>query len=314
MANGKVYQDPVLTQISQDYKNSNDAFLAEKIAPIVNVDKKTGVYFEYGKESLRKPVSTLRTGHAATPVFEYSVIKRTYGPLHEHDLKVGITRDEYNMYSDPLSPETDAVNNLNQAMSIEKEVNLSTKLSDTTVITQNVNLATVPTNQWNDYANSSPFTDIQTGITSLQTNGLTPPNTIFMGYQVWAQLVNHPDLLDRVKFSSLGVLTTDLLARLFSTAGITNVWVGAAVYNSAQEGLTASNGFAWGKHFWLAYVTPTPGLRTLNGAYTLTQSQGKYVDRWDEQDGKVTWIRNNDYYEQKLVGVEAFYLIKNAVA
>lgn len=313
MANGPFYQDRVLTQISQDYKNAAETFLAEKIFPILNVDKKTGVYFEYGKESLRKPVSTLRTGHAKTPIFEYSTIKRSYGPLSEHDLKIGITRDEYQMYDDPLSPETDAVNNLNQAMMIEKEINLSAVLSNTSVITQNVNLGPVPTSQWNDYSNSNPFNDIQTGITQMVTNGLTAPNSIFMGYQVWAQLVNHPDLLDRVKWSAKGVMTTDLLASLFSTAGIKNVWVGQAVYNSSAEGLAATNGFAWGKNFWLAYVTDTPGLRTLNGGYTLTVANGKYVDRWDDQDGKVSWIRNNDYYEQKVVGAEAFYLIQNAV-
>jgi hypothetical protein len=314
MANGPYFQDPVLTQISQDYKNAPGTFLAEQIFPIVNVDKKTGVYFQYGKESLRKPVSTLRTGHAATPVFEYSTLKVPYGPLAEHDLKVGITRDEYLMYDDPLNPETDAVNNLNQAMQIEKEINLSAVMSNTSVITQNTNLGTVPTSQWNDYGNSNPFNDIQLGITQMITNGLTAPNSIFMGYQVWAQLVNHPDLLDRVKWSAKGVMTTDLLASLFSTAGITNVWVGQAVYNSAAEGLTATNGFAWGKNFWLGYVTTTPGLRTLNGGYTLTIANGKYVDRWDEADGKVSWIRNNDYYQQFVVGAEAFYLIQNAVA
>jgi hypothetical protein len=105
-----------------------------------------------------------------------------------------------------------------------------------------------------------------------------------------------------------------MVKTLFADKGITNVFIGKSAYDSAAEGVTATNGFAWGKHFWLGYVNPTPALRQVNGGYTLVQKDARFVDKWEDKDEKVNWIRNNDYYEQKLVGVEAFYLIKNAVA
>ena len=39
-----------------------------------------------------------------------------------------------------------------------------------------------------------------------------------MGYDVWSQLINHPDLLDRVKWSSLGVMTRDLMLQLIAVS------------------------------------------------------------------------------------------------
>lgn len=309
--NGKVYVDQALTDISNAYRNDTGKFIAEKIFPVVNVGKKTGIYFEYNKENLRSPTSTLRTGRGSTPVAEFAVSQKTYGPLSEHDLKTFITKEEYDMYVSPLDPETDAVNFLNEKMLIEKEVALAAKLSNTSTITNHTTLGT----QWNASTPAGhPFIDIETGINTMQKQGLVAPNTIFMGYDVWSQLKNHPDLLDRVKYSSLGTLTTELFANLFGDMGITNVMVGSAVYDSSNEGGTASNGYIWGKNLWLAYVTPTPGIRRLNGGYTLVLDNGRYVDRWDDQDEKVTWIRNNDYYEQKLVGAEAFYLFDSCVA
>lgn len=312
MANGLWYVDQALTSISQMYVNDDSSFIAEKIFPVITVDQPTGVYWTYGKEGLKKPVSTLRTGRGSTPEASYSRTKSTYGPLKEHDLKDFLTFDEMKQYQNPLDPETDTVIFLNQQMAIEREVALATTLADTATITQNTTLT--GGNQWSDFANSNPFTDITAGITTQIKNGLKPPNTIFMGWEVMAQLANHPDFLDRIKYNSLGVVTSEMVKQLFADKGITQIYVGQSVYDTALEGQTATNGFAWGKHFWLGYVNPTPALRQVNGGYTLVQKDARYVDRWVDQDEKVNWIRNNDYYEQKLVGVEAFYLIKNAVA
>lgn len=316
MASGVAYQDPALTQISQMFVNNDESFIAEKIFPIITVDTPTGVYWTYGKETIKKPISTLRTGRGSTPEASFSRTKANFGPLKEHDLKDYITWEEKKTVNaggtGALDLETDAVIFLNQQMAIEKEVALATLLSNTSNVTNNTTLT--GGNQWSDYANSNPFVDITTGITTMIKQGLKPPNTIFMGWEVWAQLANHPDLLDRVKFNQLGVLTTSLLGNMFADKGITSIYVGQSVYDSAVEGLTATNTFAWGKNFWLGYVNPTPALRQVNGGYTLTLKDGKYVDRWEEQDEKLDWIRNNDFYEQKLVGPEVFYLVKNAVA
>lgn len=311
MANGPYYVDQALTTFSQAYRNQPDKFISEKLFPDLPVDFASGIYWEYNRENLKKPVDTTRTGHGKTPVATYSKKKKNFGPLQEHDLKTDITRDEYKMTQNPLDPEMDAVNFLNEQMSIEKESKLSALLSNTSVITQNA----APATQWNAATGAGhPFLDIETGIIQQKKYGLISPNTIFMGYEVWSQLKNHPDLLTRVQYSQLAAMTTGLFKDLFADNGIANILVGEAVADVAAEGVTASNSFLWGKNLWLGYISPTPGLRAVNGGYTLTLKDGKYVDRWDDQDEKVTWIRNNDYYEQKLVGPEAFYMITGAVA
>lgn len=307
------YIDPALTQISLAYRNDPNNFIQDVVAPTLMVPKVTGWIWKYNKENLKTPVDTTRTGFSKTKVTSYSRTKLAYGPLQEHDLKIRLGKDELDMTDSPLDAQRDAVLHLNEQMALEKEIALAATLADTAVITQNTTLS--GNDQWSDYANSDPFDDIKAASQDIKKYGLRPANTVFMSAEVWATLQNHPDFLDRIKYSGLGSLTEEKFAQLIQPqTGITRVVIANAVYDTTAEGLTASNSFVWGKHFWLAYVNPTPGINQLNGAYTLTKENGRYVDTWVDQDEKATNIRNNDYYEQYIVGAEAFYLVKNAVA
>lgn len=304
--------DIPLTNVSQAYRNDPTMFIAEQVAPPVPVSKKNFNIYFYGKENLKKVVDDTRTRFGATKQAQQSVSSKPFGPLRGHELMDGIDFDQDVMTEAPLDFEIDIVNFLSEQMAITKEVAVATLMSSTSNLTQNTTLS--GTSQWSDYANSTPFEDLKTASQQQRLFGLRPANTMWMSFYTFSVLQQHPDLVERVKYSTLGILTQEMMQNLFSQFGITRLIVSSAVYDTAGEGLTASNSFIWGKHVWLGYITPTPGLRTVNGAYTFTLENGRYVDSWFDQLKKTKWIRNNDYYIPQLVGPEAFYLILNAVA
>lgn len=308
--NGQVYIDQALTSFSQQYRNDPAGFIQDVVAPMVPVQRKTGKYAYYDKSSLKTPVSSLRTGEAKTARASFSVQWKSYDELLEHALKDGITKDVYEQYLSPLDPEQDTVTYLMDQLQLEREVKLAAKISDTNTVTQNA----APSVQWNATTGAgSPFLDIEAGVSNMQLNGLNAPNQIVMGYQVWSQLKNHPDLLDRVKFSQLGVLTTELFTSIFSDSGITSTIVARAVYDTTAEGIAASNSYIVGKNLWLIYNSP-PSLRSVNFMKTLVLENGRYVDSWVSQDRKTSYFRVNDYYSQFVIGPEAIYMITGAVA
>lgn len=307
---GQIYLDSALTSFSQQYRNDPDGFIQDVVAPMVPVQRKTGKYAYYPKSNLKAPVNSLRTGESKTARANFSVQWKSYDELNEHALKDGITKDVYEQYMAPLDPEQDTITYLMDQMQMEREIKLAAKISDTGTVTQNAS----PSAQWNATTGAgSPFLDIEAGISTMLLNGLNAPNTIVMGYQVWSQLKNHPDLLDRVKYSQLGVLTTELFTSIFSNSGISKTVVARAVYDSAGEGLTATSTFIVGKNLWLIYNTP-PKLRSVNFMKTLVLENGRYVDSWVNQDRKTTYFRVNDYYDQFVIGPEAIYMITGAVA
>ena len=308
---GQYYVNEPLTIMSQAYLNPAANYIQDIVAPLLPVSKPTGNYAYYDKTSLKQPTSLLRSGTAKTPIGEWSTSYKTFGPLNERAEKIAVTYDELEFAMPPIDPQQDAVMKALNDMALDRERNLAAAMGNTAIITQ----YGAPATQWNASTGAgNPFNDIETAVVQVMTNGIMPPNTIWMGYNVWSQLKNHPDLLDRIKWSSLGTLSEETFTSLFAPSGITKVVVGRAIYDSAAEGVAESAGFIWGNNLWVGYVTDSPGLRTVNGFYTFYIPQKRYVDTYNDQDRKTLWVRTNDYYDQYLVGPETIYMVQNAVA
>jgi hypothetical protein len=303
------YVDRILTQVSVAYKNDANSFVAEKVFPTVMVEKRTGKYFTYDKANLRS-VNSKRTGKAYAKEIEFGLSKTDYGPLHEHSLRKFIENDEFDQADDPYNPRIDTTSVLTEGLLIEKEVGLATTLLDTATVTNNTTKS--GTSQWNDYSNSDPFSDITTAIKTVKEASLLTPNTLVLSWPVWLRLRNHPDLIERVKYSSLGMLTTSLLQELFPE--VQNVVIAGAMYNSANEGATDSLGYVWGTSAWLMNIAPVPALRTVSAGYHLQLKAARQVENWRREDNKGEYVQVTDYYAPQLVAAAGIYLIKNAVA
>jgi hypothetical protein len=92
-------------------------------------------------------------------------------------------------------------------------------------------------------------------------------NTLVLGYETFRQLKNHPDLVDRIKYTSSQTITTDMLAAMFD---IPRVMVAKAVKATNNEGAAEAYSFAYGKGALLTHVAPNPGLMTPSAGYTFS--------------------------------------------
>lgn len=298
--------DQALTNMSVGYENGQ--LIGTQLMPRVMVSSRQGFYFTFDRTKFRVEDSR-RTGTSRANRVASGMTKTAFGPLVEHSLEEAIEYDVRDSYPTPHDARVDATEEVTALLELGLEQEIATMLTNTAVITQNITLS--GNDQFSDYANSDPFSVIQTGIDTVKLASGVMVNAVAMGYQVWAKLRHHPDLLGRLSVSTVRVLTPQLFADLI---GVEKVFIGDAVYNSADEGQAVSMGYVWGKHMLLAHIQPTPGIKKLSLGYTLQLEDARYVDRWDEPWVKSEFVRANDYYEPKIVAVEAGYLIKNAVA
>ena len=106
------------------------------------------------------------------------------------------------------------------------------------------------------------------------------PNTLVLSPFAFNALKNHEDILDRIKYTQKGIVTTDLLATLFE---VQHVYVAWSVVNSAAKGATDSVSFIMGKHALLCYANPSPALRKPSAGYifawTGLEGAGAYGNR-----------------------------------
>lgn len=305
----QTYVDPLLTDVSIRY--TNESFIATQVFPDLPVRKDIDKVFKFDKTNLRKPASTAREGFARANRIDYGLTQITTPALTEASLEIGITNAVMDNYDAPLVPMVAATNTVTEQILVEKEYLLSTFLNNSGNLTQGTTLS--GNAQWSAYSTSNPFGDIQTGKTTVKQNSGKNPNVIVFGRQVYDQLVNHPNVTDRIKYTARADIATitNALADLF---GVQKVIIGESIYNSAAPGATDNVSFIWGKFCVIAYIADLPALETVSLGYHLYRPSERYVDTWYEQEIKTTIVRCNDYYTRFLMAVEAGYLIQTAVA
>ena len=297
--------DPALSNVSVKY--SNDSFIADLIFPVMPVSKQTGKYYVYDKANLRVDKTNRAVGSGANEV-DFGLSTASFA-CDDHALK-GFVADEIQDQAEvALNPLIDETEMLTEKLMLDREVNLAAILNATGTMTQNTTLS--GTSQWSDYSNSDPIGDIRTARTTVHAATFKKPNTLILGKQVFDMLCDHPDIVERVKYSALGVITEELLARVFQ---LEKVLVGEAGKNSAVQGQTDSLAYVWGKHAVVAYIAPKVGLKTLTLGITFTYKT-RMVKRWRDEDREGTYVRiGQDNYVQKLVAVGCGYLVYNALA
>lgn len=305
MTQSDVVVDPALSNVSVKY--SNDTFIADMVFPVLKVAKQTGKYFVYDKSNLRID-KTLRAAGSGANEVEHNQTTASF-ITEDHALKEFVPDEIQDQAEAALDPLIDATESVTEKLMLDRELALATILANTANVTQNTTLS--GTSQWSDYSNSSPISDVRTARTTVHQNTFKKPNTLVLGKQVFDMLIEHPEIIERVKYSQMGVITAEILARVFQ---VEKVLIGEAGYNGAAEGQTDSLSYVWGKHAWVMYIAPAVRLKTIT--FGLTFAYGlRQVKRWYEEDREGTYVRvGKDNYQHKIVAVGAGYLIKNAIA
>ena len=151
--------DKVLTNMSVAYHN--DDLIAEKIFPRLEVPGRTGFYYTFDKSKFRIENSE-RTGVSRAKRVSYGMTKTAFGPLLEQSLEEAIEYEVRDTYPTPHDARVDATEDVSERLDLGHEKAVADIAFSATYITNNVTLS--GTDQWSDYANSDPFSDIQTGI------------------------------------------------------------------------------------------------------------------------------------------------------
>ena len=266
-----VHVDAILTNISVAYMQKADNFIADKVFPVVPVDKKSDKFFVYTKNDWFRDEAQRRADGTESAGSGYNLTTGTYAAdVFAFHKDVG---DQTVANADaPLNPLREATEFVTNRMLLRKELQFVSDFFTTGVWADDVTgVAGAPssgqTKQWSDYTSSDPIDDIEEAKSEILGNTGMAPNTLVLGYEVFRQLKNHPDLVDRIKYTSSQTITEDMLARMFD---LDRVLVARAVKATNNEGAAEAYGFAYGKAAALYYVAPSPGLLTPSAGYTFS--------------------------------------------
>lgn len=168
-----------------------------------------------------------------------------------------------------------------------------------------------------DNVNSTPIEDIRAQWYVIAQNTGQLPNSLVLGPNTYKRLQDHPDILDRIKYTQTAIVTQGLIA---SVLDLQRVEVLFGVRNTAAEGAAGSYSFNAGNHALLVYAAPAPGLYQPSAGYTFTWSglNGNAfpiaISRFDIPEKKVERIEGETAFDYKRVSTALGKFFLSAVA
>ena len=279
----KTHIDQALTNISVAYIQEENAFIADKVFPIVPVQRQSDLYFVYDKETFFLDEAAERGNGEESKGGDYNVEQsepyfcRVYA--YHKDLT---DRDRLNM-DNPLNADRDAAKFVTQKLLLKRERDfVETFLKEGKWGVDVEGVESNPTGnqciKWNKPL-SNIISDIRKYKREMLENTGFEPNTLVLSRGAYDALCDHEDILDRIKYTQKGQVTKDLIASLLE---VPNVYVSNAVYKT-QKGEEGQMSFVSKNNALLCYVTNMPSLQTPSAGYifawTGLEGSGAYANR-----------------------------------
>lgn len=310
-----LHVDKLLTNMSIGYVQEQDAYIALRAVPVVPVQKQTDKIAEYNQgdwlrdepDILRAPgTRAVEDGYAVTTSTTYTCINREIGK--------SLSVEELANQDQPFDGERDAAMFLMERILRRVEKITAANIFATGKWTTDL----TPSTLW-DVNTSDPLKDIEVGMDSVRSKIGRRPNTAIIGAAAWKSLRIHPDIVDRIKYTSRDAATVELVANLIGVPA-NRFFVGGTVENTANEGATATIADIWGKHMLLAYMSLQPSLHQPSGAYHFSWNLNNAVvatlrfDRRQDEERALKLVQSTYLDVAKLLVANAGYFLNAVVS
>ena len=270
-----IHIDKALTNISLKYMQDPANFIADRVFPTVPVQKQSDRYFRYHRDDWFRDDARLRAMGTESAGGDYDIDNTPSYFCQKYAFHRDIHEEERANSDDPLTPDETAVEFVVGKILLNKENNWTKTFFRQGVWEQEYE-GGQDVARWDDYAVSDPVSDIAIASTNMMEITGQRPNTLVLGRRVYDALRQHPDVLDRIKFTQRGIITLDILGAFFD---IDRILVCNAIQNLAPKvGKPQVAGqppedhhdmkFIQGSHALLCYTIPNPRLQAATAGYT----------------------------------------------
>lgn len=308
-----VHIDETLTQFAVAFIQDTNLYIATKVFPIVRVDKQSNRYIIWNKNDWFRDEAQKRTDSTESAGSGFRLSSDTYfadvWAFHK-DLGSQVRANQ----DAGLNLEQAAVRFVTQRILLRQELQWVTDYFTTGVWATDT---TVPF-QWSDYAQSDPIEDFESAKETMASTTGFLANTAVFGYSAMRRLKNHPDIVDRIKYTGTGArnVTEQVVAEIL---GLDNVYVARAIKATNVEGETEAYSFTHGKHAWLGYVNPNPAADAPSAGLTFNWDYAGYgtsvtIDTFEIREKKTTRYEGEAAWDNKVVASDLGVFFPNVVA
>lgn len=305
-----VHQNATLSAMSVQY--ANEEYIGEQLMPIVQVAKKSDVYYIYDKRArLAYPDDALGERAQANEISDSrstaSYLCKVYGYENFLDAETLENQDA------PLNEMMDLVEAILEGLAFRRELRIASAL--TTSANYGSNTAAISAgNRWDTASGGTIIKNIQDAVKNVWMGRGQTELVAFTSYDVYLAMSRNPAILDLFKYngSSPGLATPDMIAKFF---GLSRLLVGKARKDTANEGQSASYSRVWSDVFGVLRVAARPSIRTAAFGYTLRHGVQSSTQWFDQRPGKSGgyWAKCSVSEDHKIVASDTGYLLTTVI-
>ena len=327
-----VHVDQPLTNISIAFLQNASNFVASQVFPNLPVQKQSDLYYVFdrgyfNRDEARKRAPGTEAAKVGFDLETASYFADVWAIKHVIPDQVAANADAV------ISLERAAAELVTHKLLIRREKDWASSYftsgvwgTDVTgVADSTAGPGTDEVVQWSDQTSGDPIGNVRSAKTDLMESTGFMPNTMVMSQRVLDALVDHPDIVDRIKYSggvgpsNPAITTEQALGQLF---GIPRILVMRGIENTAAEGDTNVHSFIGGKNALLCYAAPTPGVMTPSAGYTFswqgylnqTNTFGMATKRRYRDEIEATEVEGALAFDHKMVAAEMGLLWSDIVA
>ena len=273
---GDVHVQAALTNLSVAFSQGAEAFKSGRVFPTVAVSKQSDKYHVINRNDWLRADAQQRAPGAESAGGGYGISQNPYY-ADRYAIHLDID-DPTRANTDPAlsNLDADATNYVTEQILLKQEKLFVTDFMGSTGAvwdgassSTDMTGAAAPSSttssflKWSDIA-STPIEDLRGEKNSIAKNTGKMANVLAQGPTVQAALADHPDILDRIKYTERGIVTDGLLASLF---GLSDVVTFFATNDTAVEAAAESMSFLTGTEALLCHSPQSAGLRTASAGY-----------------------------------------------
>jgi len=325
-AESDVHVNGPLTNMSVAYIQNASNFIASRVFPNIPVTKQSDAYYSYDRGYFNKDEAAVRAPSTESKGGGYAIDANSSYYCKVYAFHKDIDDQVRSNADSVLQLDREATEYVTKKMLIRKEKDWATSYFATGIWTTDIaGVSGTPTTgeakQWNDAA-STPIEDVTAGKTVVMQSTGFDPNTLVIGREVWDQLKNHPDIIDRVKAGQTpNGPAMGLLQSVAMIMELERILVMQSIENTAEEGATNSHAFIGGKKALLCYSAPTPGIMTPSAGYTFSWAgmngagnDGMRIKRFRREAIESDRVEGQMAFDQKLISADLGYFFNDIVA
>jgi len=318
--------DVLLSNMSIAYMNEPSSYIAEKAFPVVYSNKQSNKYAVYNKYDWFRDEAQKRAPLTESAGGGYAL--ETPGTFYcdEYAYHKDYSDDDSDNADDVFNLDDDSTEYCVEKLRLSRERRWATAYFGASI--WGTDLAgqtdTPGSNEFKcwDLAASTPIDDVDAAKAIVRTATGLLPNTLIVAEKVHMALKNNASVLDRFKYTQAGIITEQLLARVFE---IKNYLVGRAIYAASPEGSESLSYILTQYDALLVYAAPTPSRRRPSGGYTFRWRRPRYggntgerlettIRKWYMKNLRGTRVEGSMYEDIKLVASDCGVYFDDAIA